>query len=63
MSKLATKADLAATIADLRAMTAALEASIEALRLRLTVRIGGLLITGFIGTGLVISAPRPFPVP
>jgi hypothetical protein len=48
MTELATKADLAATKADMRATTAGLEAALELVTLRLTVRLGGILIAGFV---------------
>jgi hypothetical protein len=56
VTELATKADLAATRADLVAMTANLKAAIELATLRLTVRLGGVLIAGFIATGLLFLA-------
>ena len=54
MAEVATKAGLAATKADLRATTADLQAVIELATLRLTVRLGGILIAGFAAMGLVI---------
>jgi hypothetical protein len=55
MTEPATKADLAATKADLRATTADLEAAFELAALRLTVRLGGILIAGFIVMALVLQ--------
>jgi hypothetical protein len=54
MTEVATKADLAATKADLRATTVGLEAAIELATLRLTVRLGGILIAGFVAIGLLL---------
>jgi hypothetical protein len=54
MTEVATKADLAATKADLRATTADLEAAIELVTLRLTVRLGGILIAGLVAMGLLL---------
>jgi hypothetical protein len=54
MTEVATKADLAATEADLRATTANLKAAIELATLRLTVRLGGILVAGFIAMALVL---------
>jgi hypothetical protein len=51
MTEVATKAALAATKADLRATTADLEAAIELATLRLTIRLGGVLIAGFVADG------------
>jgi hypothetical protein len=48
MTELATKADLAATKVDLKDTTADLEAAIEVLTWRLTVKLGGILIAGFV---------------
>jgi hypothetical protein len=63
MTEVATKADLAATKADLRATTADLEAAIELATLRLTVRLGGILIAGFAVMGLLLCGAVPFLVP
>jgi hypothetical protein len=63
MTEAATKADLAATKADLRATTADLEAAIELATLRLTVRLGGILIAGLVAMGLLLLASVPFLVP
>jgi hypothetical protein len=63
MTEVATKADLAATKADLRATTADLKAAFELATLRLTVRLGGILIAGFIAIGLLLYATVPFLVP
>jgi hypothetical protein len=54
MTEVATKADLAATKADLRAV-------IELATLRLTVRLGGILIAGFVAMGLVLFGSVTFP--
>jgi hypothetical protein len=54
MTEVATKADLVATEADLRATTADLKAAIELTTLRLTVRLGGILIAGFVAMGLLL---------
>jgi hypothetical protein len=54
VTEVATKADLAATKADLRATTADLKAAFELATLRLTVRLGGILIAGFIAMALVL---------
>jgi hypothetical protein len=56
MIELATKADLAATEADLKA-------AIELATLRLTVRLGSILLAGFVAMGLVLSGSVPFMVP
>jgi hypothetical protein len=63
MTEVATKADLAATKADLRATTAALEATIELTTLRLTIRLGGILIAGFVAMGLLLSGAVPILIP
>jgi hypothetical protein len=63
MIEAATKADLAATEADLRAMTADLKAAIELATLRLTIRLSGILIAGFVAMGLVIFGSVPLLVP
>jgi hypothetical protein len=55
MTEVATKADLAATKADLQATAAALERAIELATLRLTVRLGGILIAGFVVIALLSS--------
>jgi hypothetical protein len=49
MTEAATKADLAATKADLKA-------AIELATLRLTVRLGGILIAGLVAMGLLLFA-------
>jgi hypothetical protein len=59
MTEVATKADLAATEADLRATTAYLQAVIELATLRLTVRLGGILIVGFVAIALLFCAASP----
>jgi hypothetical protein len=56
MIEVATKADLAAMEADLKA-------AIELATLRLTVRLGAIVIAGFIAMGLVLFASAPFLVP
>ena len=56
MTEAATKADLAATTADL-------EAAIELATLRLTVRLGSILIAGFVAMGLVVCGAVPFLAP
>jgi hypothetical protein len=63
MTEVATKADLAATKADLLATTADLKAAIELATLRLTVRLGGILIAGFVTMGLLLCAAVPFLAP
>jgi hypothetical protein len=63
MTEVATKVDLAATKADLRATTADLEAAIELATLRLTVRLGGILIAGFVAMALLLCAVGPALVP
>jgi hypothetical protein len=63
MIELATRADLAATTADLRATTAALEVAIELATLRLTVRLGGILVAGFVAMALVLCAAGQLLVP
>ena len=63
MTEVATKADLAATKADLRATAAALEAAIELATLRLTVRLGGILIAGFVAIALLFYGASPLLVP
>jgi hypothetical protein len=63
MTELATKADLAAAKADLRATTADLKAAFELATLRLTVRLGVILIAGFVAMGLVLFGSVPFLVP
>ena len=63
MTEVATKADLAATEADLRATTADLKAAIELATLRLTVRLGGILIAGLIAMGLLLFASVPLLIP
>jgi hypothetical protein len=54
VTEVARKADLAAAKADLRATTADLQAVIELATLRLTVRLGGILIAGFAAMGLLL---------
>jgi hypothetical protein len=56
MIEVATKADLAATEADLKA-------AFELATLRLTVRLGGILIADFVAVELVIFGSIPFLVP
>jgi hypothetical protein len=56
MAEAATKADLAATTADLKA-------AIELATLRLTVRLGGILIAAFVAMGLVLLGSVPFLAP
>jgi hypothetical protein len=63
MTEAATKADLAATKADLWATTADLKAAIELATLRLTVRLGGILIAGFVVAGLLLCGAAPLLVP
>lgn len=63
MTEVATKADLAATKAELQATTADLKAAIELATLRLTVRLGGILIAGFVATGLLLCTADPFVAP
>jgi hypothetical protein len=63
MTEAATKADLAATEADLKATTADLKAAFELATLRLTVRLGGILIAGFVAMGLLVCGAVPFLVP
>jgi hypothetical protein len=55
MIEAATKADLAATKADLLASTADLKAAIESAMLRLTVRLGGILIAGFVLMAFLVA--------
>jgi hypothetical protein len=59
----AATADLKATSDDLMAAMDNLEAAIEAQTWRLTVRLGGILIAGFIAMGLVLFGSIPFLVP
>jgi hypothetical protein len=54
VTELATKADLAATKADLLATTANLKAVFEAQTWRLTIRLGGILIAGFVAMAVVL---------
>ena len=56
MTEVAMKADLAAKEADLQAIRADLKAAIELARLRLTVRLGGILIANLIAVGLLLFA-------
>jgi hypothetical protein len=74
MTEVATKADLLATkadlsdttadvMADLMAATDRLEAAIDAQTWRLTVRLGGILIAGFVAMGLLIFGSIPFLIP
>jgi hypothetical protein len=69
-----TKQDLQATKLDLKAeletvgtaidsFGARLEAKIDAQTLRLTIRLGGILIAGLVGMGLVLCAGIPFLLP
>jgi hypothetical protein len=60
MTEVATNADLAATKADLRATTADLKAAYELATLRLTVRLGGIVIAGFVVMGLLLCGAVPF---
>ena len=61
--KKATTADLKATSGDLMAAMDRLEAAIEAQTLRLTVRLGGILIAGMIAAGFLLFASVPLLVP
>ena len=63
MTEVATKSDLAATKAELRATTVDLKAAIELATLRLTVRLGGILIAGLIAMGFVLFGSIPFLAP
>jgi hypothetical protein len=63
MTEVATKADLAATKAELRATTADLKAAIELATLRLTIRLGGILIAGLVAMGLLLCASVPLLIP
>jgi hypothetical protein len=63
MTEAATKADLAATEADLKATTADLKAAFELATLRLTVRLGGILIAGFAAMALLLCAAGPVSAP
>jgi hypothetical protein len=70
MTELATKSDSAAakadppaTSADLMATMDDLEAAIEAQTWRLTVRLGGILIAGFIAMALVLFGSVPLLIP
>jgi hypothetical protein len=56
MTEVARKVDLVATTADL-------EAAIELATLRLTVRLGSILIAGFVVMGLVVCGAVRFLVP
>ena len=63
MTKVATRADLQATKADLLVSTAVvgateadLKAAIELARLRLKVRLGGILVANLVAAGLLLFA-------